>query len=361
MDRQQAALIMFYYANRWFSLWITIVSTLVVFASAVFAVVSVERLSPSTVALAVSTILAIMQEVALMMTKLGYLQTQLVDAERLKQYLSLPLEKDVQSQRDLKEWPQNGRIEFQNVNMRYREGMDLVLKNLTFAIDGGQKVGIVGRTGAGKSSLALALLRMVEISKSDFNQADVEGTDGFIKIDDVDIASVDLATLRERLSIIPQEAFMFTGTLRENLNPFSKATDQELWSALEKVGLKSLVKEMDGGLDATVTEAGDNFSVGQKQLVCLTRAILRNSKVIILDEATASVDNDTDALIQETLKTEFGDCTVVTIAHRVNTIMSYDKIIVMDAGRVVEIGAPGDLLADSTSHFFGLVHNSGQQ
>ncbi|TPX56169.1 hypothetical protein PhCBS80983_g04737 [Powellomyces hirtus] len=356
MDRQQAALIMFYYANRWFSLWITIVSTLVVFASAISAVLFVDELSPSLVALSVSTILSIMQEVAVMMTKLGYLQTQLVDAERLKQYLSLPLEKDVQPVRDLTNWPATGRIEFQNVNMRYREDMDLVLKDLTFSIHGGQKIGIVGRTGAGKSSLALALLRMVEISR----HSETKSIGGSIKIDDVDIATVDLATLRERLSIIPQEAFMFTGSLRENLDPFGKATDQELWYALEKVALKPFVQEMEGGLDAPVTEAGDNFSVGQKQLVCLARAVLRNSKILILDEATASVDNDTDNLIQTTLKTEFANCTVITIAHRVNTIMTYDRIIVMDAGRVVESGAPRELLADGSSHFYSLVHNSGE-
>ncbi|KAI8821178.1 P-loop containing nucleoside triphosphate hydrolase protein [Fimicolochytrium jonesii] len=382
MDNQQAALIMFYWANRWFSLWITIVSTLVVFASAIFAVLSVESMSPSVVALAVSTILAIMQEVAIMMTKLGYLQTQLVDAERLKQYLDLPIEQDVpaDAQRVLPQsWPQNGRIEFKNVNMRYRSGLDLVLKRLSFTIEAGQKVGIVGRTGAGKSSLALALMRLVDIcppsstSKFDEERGDEAALEGgSITIDGVDIATVPLATLRQRLSIIPQEAFLFTGTVRENLDPFGNSTDHAIWAALDKVGLKPFVQGLSDaaaensnapasgtGLDAAVTESGSNFSVGQKQLLCVARAILRDSRVIVLDEATASVDNNADAAVQRAIATQFAGRTVITIAHRVNTLMSYDRIIVMDAGRVVESDSPAALLANPASLFYALVHEAG--
>lgn len=240
-------------------------------------------------------------------------------------------------------WPEKGEIIFKNYSTRYRKGLDLVLKDISCIIKPNEKVGIVGRTGAGKSSLTLALFRLVE------------PTQGTIAIDDKDVCIFGLHDLRQRLTIIPQDPVLFSATFRKNLDPFDKYSDSEIWKALELANLKDYVSSLDSGLNHEIAEGGENLSVGQRQLVCLTRALLRKTKVLVLDEATAAVDVETDELIQETIRREFVDCTIVTIAHRLNTIMDYDKIIVMDEGKIVEYDSPTNLLADKNSIFYSMA------
>lgn len=206
-------------------------------------------------------------------------------------------------------------------------------------------MGVIGRTGAGKSSIIQSLFRLA------YNE-------GQILIDCIDIASIDLHDLRQSISIIPQEAFLFTGSLRLNLDPSGKCTDDELWTSLEQVGLKSIVSNLPSGLDCTVMDMGSNFSAGQGQLICLSRAILRKCKILILDEATANIDVETDKMIQETIRERFNDCTVITIAHKLATIIDYDKVLVMDGGEVIEFDHPFNLSAKPDGIFRQLLEET---
>ena len=232
-----------------------------------------------------------------------------------------------------KDWPSEGKISFENYQTRYREGLDLVLKGINVDIGSEEKLGICGRTGAGKSSLTLALFRIIE------------ATDGKILIDGIDISTLGLHSLRSALTIIPQDPVLFAGDLRFNLDPVGEHADEDIWKSLELAHLKDHVSDnLPQGLDSEVNEGGANFSVGQRQLICLARALLRKTKILILDEATAAVDQETDNLIQTTLRNEFSDCTVLTIAHRLNTIMDAQRIAVFDNGIVKEIDAPEILM-----------------
>jgi len=222
-----------------------------------------------------------------------------------------------------------------------------VLKDISATIEGKEKIGIVGRTGAGKSSMIYSFFRMIELYG------------GSILIDDVDISNIYLKDLRSRLSIIPQDPVMFSGTVRTNLDPFDNYTDTELWEILEWVNLKSVIKELPNGLSHNVTEYGENFSVGQRQLICLGRALLRKSKILFLDEATASVDVETDALIQKTVREKFVDSTVVTIAHRLNTIMDSSRTLVLDTGKIAEFDRPSVLLNIENGVFSKMVDETG--
>ena len=205
----------------------------------------------------------------------------------------------------------------------------------------------MGRTGAGKSSLSLALFRLMEASG------------GKITIDREDISGLGLQDLRARLTVIPQEPTIFSGTLRFNLDPAGRYPDWEVQAALQKAGLGQLVLQSKSGLEQEVGQAGASFSLGEKQLICLARALLRRSKVLVLDEATAAVDSATDEKIQETIRTEFSDCTVLTIAHRLHTVTGGDRIILLQQGTILESGRPGDLLADTNSHFYQMAKAAG--
>jgi len=246
-----------------------------------------------------------------------------------------------------KDWPRDGAIEFENFAMRYREGLDPVLHGISCKIRPHEKVGIVGRTGAGKSSIALSLFRLVE------------AMEGKIIIDGENISLLGLKDLRSKLSIIPQDPVLFSGTLRDNLDPFTEHDDEEIWSVLENIQLKNSITEMGDGLLCKVTENGENWSVGQRQLICLGRALLRTPKILVLDEATASVDSRTDQLIQTTVRKDFKGATILTIAHRLNTIMDSDRIMVLDAGRIVEFDSPVALLRNPGSLLNWLVNETG--
>jgi ATP-binding cassette subfamily C (CFTR/MRP) protein 1 len=245
------------------------------------------------------------------------------------------------------EWPVKGEIVLSKASLRYRDG-PLVLKDLSFSVNAGEKIGVCGRTGSGKSSLMIALFRISEL----------EEDEGKILIDGVNIREIGTATLRHGVSIIPQDPVMFSNTVRYNLDPFALAPDEELWDVLQKVRLGEVIAALPKGLDEEVAEGGENFSQGQRQLLCIARSLLRKPKILVMDEATASIDNETDAAIQEMIRENFKDATVLTIAHRLNTIMDSDRILVLDDGRIAELDTPQNLLAKEGGHFKAMVDKS---
>ncbi|PNF15053.1 Multidrug resistance-associated protein 9 [Cryptotermes secundus] len=272
--------------------------------------------------------------------------SQMTSVERILEYTKVEKETDLKKhpvQKPPSCWPMKGMIQFEHMSLKYSPADPPVLKDLNFIIQPAQKVGIVGRTGAGKSSLISALFRLARL----------EGT---VRIDNMDTAVLSLSDLRSHISIIPQEPVLFTATLRDNLDPFHEFPDDVLWRALEDVELKESVS----GLDFLVNEGGSNFSAGQRQLVCLARAIVRNNRILVLDEATANVDPQTDAFIQKTIRTKFERCTVLTIAHRLNTIMDSDRVLVMEAGTMVEFDHPHLLLQNKKGKFFKMVQETGK-
>ncbi|XP_027847516.1 multidrug resistance-associated protein 1 isoform X2 [Aphis gossypii] len=336
-------------ANRWLAVRLETIGNFIIFFSSVFSVLGRDTLSPGIVGLSVSYALQITQTLNWLVRMTSEVETNIVAVERIKEYGETPQEApwEVPTNLPPKEWPTNGEVQFKNLKVRYREGLDLALKGLDILVEGGQKVGIVGRTGAGKSSLTLSLFRIVEAAE------------GSILVDGVDISNIGLHTLRGRLTIIPQDPVLFSGTLRMNLDPTNSNTDEELWNSLKLAHLKDYVKGLVGGLDYEVSEGGDNLSVGQRQLVCLARALLRKTKLLVLDEATAAIDLETDDLIQTTIRSEFKDCTVLTIAHRLNTIMDSDKVIVLDNGFMVEYDSPANLLQEKSSVFYLMAKDAG--
>lgn len=268
---------------------------------------------------------------------------QMTSVERILQYTDLEPEKS-SNEKPPSDWPRTGKVKFHNMSLRYDPKGTPVLKNLRLEIQSGWKVGVVGRTGAGKSSLISALFRLAPI-------------DGIIEIDNINASSISLECLRTNLSIIPQDPVLFSESVRYNLDPFGLYTDDQLWRSLEDVELKSQIE----GLDFRVTEGGSNFSVGQRQLICLARAILRNNKILVLDEATANVDPQTDALIQRTIREKFEKYTVITVAHRLHTVMDSDRILVMEAGSVKEFDHPHILLENENGILRDMVDTTGPQ
>uniref|UniRef100_A0A3Q3FJ42 Multidrug resistance-associated protein 1 n=1 Tax=Labrus bergylta TaxID=56723 RepID=A0A3Q3FJ42_9LABR len=230
-------------------------------------------------------------------------------------------------------WPTEGHIQIRGFSLRYRPDLEPAIRNISIDIQGGEKVGIVGRTGAGKSSLMLGLFRIIEAAE------------GNIFIDGVDVSKLGLHELRSRITIIPQDPVLFSGSLRMNLDPFDCYSDEEVWRALEFSHLKSFVSGLPDKLNHECSEGGENLSVGQRQLLCLARALLRKTKILVLDEATAAVDMETDNLIQSTIRSQFEDCTVLTIAHRLNTIMDYNRVLVLEKGEMAEFDSPAVLTA----------------
>jgi ATP-binding cassette subfamily C (CFTR/MRP) protein 1 len=336
-------------SNRWLAIRLEMVGNFIIFFASLFAVLRRDTMSPGLVGLSVSYALQITQTLNWLVRMSSDVETNIVAVERIKEYSETEQEApwDVPTNQPLSNWPDNGQVDFKDYQVRYREGLDLVLRGISFSVKGGEKVGIVGRTGAGKSSLTLSLFRIIEAAG------------GQILIDGVDISELGLHALRSRLTIIPQDPVLFSGTLRVNLDPFDRHSDVEIWLALEHAHLKAFVKGLPDALEHPVSEGGENLSVGQRQLICLARALLRKTKVLILDEATAAVDLETDDLIQTTIRSEFKDCTVLTIAHRLNTIMDSNRVIVLDGGMLVEYDTPEALLQNKASIFHSMAKDAG--
>ncbi|KAM8852537.1 ATP-binding cassette sub-family C member 2 isoform 1-T1 [Synchiropus picturatus] len=334
-------------SNRWLAIRLEFLGNLVVFFSALFAVISRNSLDSGMVGLSISYALNVTQTLNWLVRMNSELETNIVAVERVNEYSKVENEaKWITDQRPPQSWPEAGRVQFDNYKVRYRAGLDLVLHGISCDISSTEKIGIVGRTGAGKSSLTNCLFRIIEAAE------------GRILIDGIDIAKIGLHDLRNRLTIIPQDPVLFSGTLRMNLDPFDKFSDEDIWRVLELSHLKDYVSGLQEGLMHMVTEGGENLSVGQRQLLCLARALLRKSRILILDEATAAVDLETDDLIQTTIRKEFSHCTVLTIAHRLHTIMDSSRVMVLDAGKIVEFDSPSNLL-DRQGHFYSMAKDAG--
>lgn len=335
VDQMNSAYYLTFSNQRWLSVRLDTIGNLLVFTTGILVITSRFNVSPSISGLVLSYILSIVQMIQFTVRQLAEVENAMNATERIHYYgTELDEEPPLILNKVDPAWPQRGEIVFDNVQMRYRAGLPLVLRGLDITVQGGERIGIVGRTGAGKSSIMSALFRLVELSG------------GSISIDGINIATVGLKDLRTRLAIIPQDPTLFKGTIRSNLDPFNEHTDLELWSALRQSDLVDASSSLDDKthgrihLDGVVEEEGLNFSLGQRQLMALARALVRGSQIIVCDEATSSVDMETDQKIQRTMATGFKGKTVLCIAHRLKTIINYDRICVMDQGAIAELDTP---------------------
>lgn len=395
-DQHTRAWFMFLAGRHWLTVaidWSCVVSFVMVIFIMVNAVLKAE-INSSLVGLLISLLILLPGPLQWGVRQLTELQSQMTSVQRIRKFSQLPSEHDQAIQGDIitgdlsernpklmepllqqpnssvncvetatksppnivlfkslikpdTGWPNEGRITFENVSLRYFKQEPYVLEDLNFQIGSHEKIGVVGRTGAGKSSIITALFRLTNFI-------------GTITIDDIDIKQLTLVELRKNMSIIPQEPILFNASVRKNLDPFDEYSDDLLWRALEAVKLSDIVAKSPGGLKYKISENGANFSVGQRQLVCLARAIVRRNRILILDEATANVDPETDQFIQKTIRSEFGHCTVLTIAHRLHTIMDSDKVIVMDSGKMKQFDTPYNLLKLNRGIFYEMSINTGQ-
>uniref|UniRef100_A0AAQ5XKA5 Multidrug resistance-associated protein 1 n=1 Tax=Amphiprion ocellaris TaxID=80972 RepID=A0AAQ5XKA5_AMPOC len=348
VDHNQKAYYPSIVANRWLAVRLEFVGNCIVSSAALFAVIARESLSPGIMGLSISYALQLTASLTWLVRMSSDVETNIVAVERVKEYCDT--EKEAQWTHQASSlppgWPTTGCIDIRGFGLRYREDLDLAIRNISISISGGEKVGIVGRTGAGKSSLTLGLFRIIEAAE------------GKIFIDGVDISQLGLHELRSRITIIPQDPVLFSGSLRMNLDPFDSYSDEEVWRALEFSHLKSFVSGLPDKLSHECSEGGENLSVGQRQLLCLARALLRKTKILVLDEATAAVDMETDNLIQSTIRSQFEDCTVLTIAHRLNTIMDYTRVLVLDKGEMSEFDSPSSLIRQRGT-FYQMARDAG--
>lgn len=362
-------------SNRWLSLRVDTTGALVSFFSAAFVLINIGRIDAGAAGLSLTYAVTFTENVLWLVRLYSEVQQSMNSVERVKEYLDVDQEADavIPDSRPPTNWPEKGAVDFTDYTTRYRPDLEPVLRNVSFAVQPGEKVGIVGRTGAGKSSLALALFRGLEAET------------GQIAIDGVNIGAIGLRDLREAITIVPQDPTLFTGTIRSNLDPFNLFTDEEVFTALRRVHLigssgtttpttsstaapssyqdTGAVTTLDNknmfyNLESPVSESGSNLSQGQRQLLCLARALLKNSRVLMMDEATASIDYNTDGKIQETLR-ELHTSTIITIAHRLQTIIDYDKVLVLDHGRVIEYDHPWTLINQHDGLFQSMCQNSG--
>ena len=339
-------------ADRWLATRLETIGNLLVFTNAIVLVATSKDTTPSLAGLSMGLCMQATGLLNWLVRCWAEVEANMASVERILHFTNgIPQEaKDPEGSAAVvldPAWPSKGAISFKGYNMRYRTGLDLVLKDLDIDIAPGEKIGVCGRTGSGKSSMLVSILRLVEAAEP-WEEKGEDGTvtaktGGSIVVDGVELGSVSLRALRNRISIIPQDSVLFSGDFRFNVDPFHEHADEELRAALAKVGMLEVVDEL-GGLSCTVAEYGENFSVGQRQLVCLARAMLRRTKLLLMDEATASIDFKTDQMIQDLIRTEFADCTTLTVAHRLNTIIDSDRVLVLDDGRVSQFDSPHNLL-----------------
>ncbi|XP_004629247.1 multidrug resistance-associated protein 9 isoform X1 [Octodon degus] len=344
-DENSSHLLYFNCALRWFALRMDVLMNIVTFIVALLVTMSFFSISASSKGLSLSYIIQLSGLLQVCVRTGAETQAKLTSVELLREYILACVSeytRPPQVETCPQDWPSRGEITFQDYHMRYRDNTPLVLNGLNLHIQSGQTVGIVGRTGSGKSSLGMALFRLAEPAS------------GTIFIDEVDICTISLEDLRTKLTVIPQDPVLFVGTVRYNLDPFGSHTDETLWQVLERTFMRDTIMKLPEKLLAEVTENGENFSVGERQLLCMARALLRNSKIILLDEATASMDSKTDALVQSALKDAFRGCTVLAIAHRLNTVLNCDRVLVLDSGKVIEFDKP-EVLAENPDSAFAML------
>ncbi|XP_022166672.1 probable multidrug resistance-associated protein lethal(2)03659 [Myzus persicae] len=348
-DLHSSAWFLFMALSRAFGFWLDIVCIFYTSLVTFFFIFIVNDTHGGNVGLAITQAMGLTGMFQWVVRLSADMENQMTSVERVLEYTNVPQEPALESAPNKKpprEWPNKGKIIFDKLYLRYDLETPFILKNINVTIEATEKIGIVGRTGAGKSSLIGALFRLA------FNE-------GGITIDGIEIHELGLHDLRSKISIIPQEPVLFSGTMRKNLDPFDEYPDHVLWKALDEVELKNVVEDLSDGLNSKISEGGSNLSVGQRQLVCLARAIVRNNKILVLDEATANVDPQTDGLIQNTIRNKFRTCTVLTIAHRLITVMDSDKIMVMDAGTIVEFNSPYTLLENKNGYLYKMVEQTG--
>ncbi|CAG8778327.1 23794_t:CDS:10, partial [Gigaspora margarita] len=367
LDIENRAYFLYISVQRWLSVRLETISNILIFFASLFAIIFRLNVVPSITGLVLAYVLQITQSFNLLVNQISKLETDMNSVERLVYYsdnLEEEAENIVLKNRPSSKWPAHGEIHIKNLEIKYGPDSPLVLKGISVDIKAAEKIGIVGRTGCGKSTLAKSFFRFIE------------ATSGSIVIDDVDISTIGLKDLRSNITIIPQDPVLFNGTIRSNLDPFNKHSDLELWNALYRVHLIKTVnytsekeeaeklenygKQEPIILDSPIKENGSNFSQGQQQLIAIARALVQHSKLIIMDEATANVDFKTDNLIQTTIREVFKDSTVITIAHRLRTVADYDRILVMDDGNVVEFDIPYLLMQKSGGLFRELCERSGE-
>ncbi|RZC40223.1 ABC tran domain containing protein, partial [Asbolus verrucosus] len=330
-DENTSALFIYSLALRCFGFWIDVICT-TMFVAVIIVFFYFKEVNGANIGLVLTQYILLTGYLQWCMRQWTEFENELVSLERFYEYCNIKTETITKEVKQIpKNWPDEGRIVFRDVFLKYNPQEMYILKKLNFMIRPQEKIGIVGRTG----------------------------TEGNIIIDDADITKLPLEQVRSKISIIPQEPFLFSETMRKNLDPFDENSDDVLWNALEQVELKSVVFELPDGLHCKVFERGSNFSVGQRQLVCLARALVRNNNILVLDEATANVDPHTDDLIQKTMRKKFAHCTVLTIAHRLQTVMDSDRILVMNDGSIEEFDHPFNLLRNK-GYFYKLVQSTGK-
>ncbi|XP_047432400.1 ATP-binding cassette sub-family C member 4-like [Mugil cephalus] len=347
-DLHSEAWFLFLMTSRWFALNLDSICSMFVTLTTFGCILLRDGLEAGQVGLVLTYAVTLVGNFQWTVRQSAEVENMMTSVERVVEYAELESEASWETHKTPPpDWPSRGMVTFNRVNFSYSADGPVVLRDVSATIQPSEKVGIVGRTGAGKSSLVSALFRLAE-------------PQGKIYIDGVVTSEIGLHDLRQKMSIIPQDPVLFTDTVRKNLDPFNQHTDEELWRALEEVQLKSVVEELPAKLETVLAESGSNFSVGQKQLVCLARAILRKNRILIIDEATANVDPRTDELIQKTLRDKFRDCTVLTIAHRLNTIIDSDRILVLDSGSIQEFDRPFALLQNKEGALYKMVQQTGQ-
>ncbi|XP_027350772.1 ABC transporter C family member 4-like isoform X2 [Abrus precatorius] len=334
-----------YTSNEWLGVRLELLGSFVFCISTMFMIILPSSIiKPENVGLSLSYGLSLNSVLFFCVYMSCFVENKMVSVERIKQFTNIPSEPawNIKDRLPPSNWPDQGNVDIKDLQVRYRPNTPLVLKGITLSISGGEKIGVVGRTGSGKSTLIQVFFRLVEPSG------------GKIIIDSIDISVLGLHDLRSRFGIIPQEPVLFEGTVRSNIDPIGQYTDDEIWKSLERCQLKEVVAAKPDKLDSLVVDNGENWSVGQRQLLCLGRVMLKRSRVLFMDEATASVDSQTDGVIQKIIREDFAACTIISIAHRIPTVMDCDRVLVVDAGHVKEFDNPSNLL-QTQSLFAALV------